>query len=182
MKNVYLFFATGFEEIEALTPVDILRRGGINVKTVGVGAKTVTGSHGVQVVADLDGQGFTLPEDAAMVVLPGGGLGTENLAESEMVSAAIQEAAKRKLYIGAICAAPTVLHKEGILGGKRVTAFPAVEEKLTGATYTGGPVEIDGNIITGRSAGVALQFAKTLLTALTGADKADEVMANLYPE
>ncbi len=182
MQTVYVFLAEGFEEIEAITPVDLLRRAGIEVKTVGVGGQEIPGSHGVRVRADVAGEGFVLPADAVMVVLPGGGLGTQNLAASGMVAAVLAEAAARDIYIAAICAAPTVLHKVGLLAGRRATAFPDVQASLTGSTVTGAPVEVDGKVITGRSAGVALQFARALVAALAGAEKADAVLASLYPE
>lgn len=180
MKTAYVFLAEGFEEVEAITPVDFLRRAGVQVKTVGLGGKTVNGGHNIPIVADLDGAGFVLPSDADMVVLPGGGLGTQNLKQSEMIEQVLQEAHARGIYIVAICAAPTVLHKYGLLDGKTSTAFPDVQQDLTGSVVTGGAVEVDGAIVTGRSAGVALQFAHTLAKLLVGA-AADEVMASLYP-
>lgn len=181
MDTVYVFLAEGFEEVEALTPVDMLRRAEVPVQTVGVTGKTVTGSHGIPVVADVDGEGFALPQDAAMVVLPGGGPGTENLKQSPMVEAALNEANARGLYIAAICAAPTVLHKYGYLKGKTATAFPSVQGQLAGSTVTGKAVEVDGKVITGRSAGVALEFAHALVTAMAGGAKADEVVEKVYP-
>lgn len=181
MKTVYLFLAEGFEEIEAITPIDILRRAGVEVKTVGVGGKTIKGSHDILVEADLFGDGFRLPADADMVLLPGGGLGTENLQKCTMIAQVLADASERGIYIGAICAAPTVLHKAGLLQGKTVTAFPSVQNQLTGSNVTGGAVEVDGTIITARSAGVALSYAKTLAALLVGEEKAEDVVANIYP-
>lgn len=181
MKTAYIFLAEGFEEIEAVTPIDVLRRAGVTVVTVGVTGKTVPGAHSVPMVADMDGEGFILPQDADMVVLPGGGLGTQNLAASGMVAEVLAEAARRDIYIAAICAAPTVLHKAGLLKGRRVTAFPDVQKELVGSVVDGGPAVVDGKIITGRSAGVALKFAHELAQLLVGQQKADEVVENLYP-
>lgn len=182
MKKAYVFLADGFEEIEALSPVDVLRRAGVDVTTVGVTGKTVTGSHHVPVVADVDGGIFVLPDDADAVVLPGGGLGTENLKKSGAVAQALAEASRRGILIAAICAAPTVLDKAGLLAGKRVTAFPSVQDSIKNSNVTGGAVEEDGNIVTARSAGVALQFSHALAVRLAGQQKADEVIASLYPE
>ena len=117
-----------------------------------------------------------------MVILMGGGLGTQNLAASEMVAGVLAEAARRDICVSAICAAPTVLEKAGMLKSKRVTAFPDVQNELTDSVVDGGPAVVDGKIVTGRSAGVALQFAHELAKLLVGQQKANEVVANLYPE
>lgn len=178
---MYAFLAEGFEEIEATTTIDFLRRSGVSVHMVGLPGGIVKGAHGIEVVAEAAPGGFTLPNDADMVFLPGGGPGTQNLQKSEMVARALHEADKRGLYIAAICAAPTVLHSHGLLKGKTVTAFPSTQAALTGSHVTGGAVEVDGRIITGRSAGVALAFAHTLAALLAGRQKADEVLRNLYP-
>lgn len=181
-KTVYLMLVDGFEEVEALTPVDILRRAGITVKTVSVtGRAMVKGSHDIWVRADIADEGFTLPEDAAMLVLPGGP-GTTALLESDMVEKAVGEAARANLLIGAICAAPRVLHKYGLLEGRRATAFPSVQPELVGAKISGAATERDGNIITGRAAGVSLQFAYRLVEALLGVESAEKIVRNVYPE
>lgn len=181
MATVYVFLAEGFEEVEALTPVDVLRRAGIPVCTVGLGGRMVKGGHGICVQADVDGADFTLPEDAAMVLLPGGGLGTQNLAASPVVAEALRRAAERDIFIAAICAAPTVLHAAGLLAGKRATAYPTEQAALAGAQVTGRAVEADGKIITGRAMGVALGFSHALVAALAGKEKADEVIDAVYP-
>lgn len=181
MGKIYVFLAEGFEEIEAVTPIDVLRRAGGDVVTVGVTGLSPVGGHGITMKADMDGVGFTLPPDAAMVVLPGGGGGTENLLKSGMVAGVLADAATRGIFIAAICAAPKVLHRAGLLAGKTVTSFPSVAGELAGATHTGAAVEVDGNIITGRSAGVALQFSHELASLLFGREKADATVAALYP-
>lgn len=181
MKTVYVFLADGFEEIEALAPVDLLRRAEVNVVTVGVTGKTVTGSHGIAVVADAEGKDFVLPEDAVMVVLPGGGLGTENLGKSPMVQEVLQKAQQSGLWIAAICAAPTVLHKYGLLDKKKATVFPAMQAEMPNSLVSGNAVERDGNIITARAAGVALEFSHALITAVCSREKADAVVQSIYP-
>ena len=177
-KKIFVFLAEGFEEIEALTQVDVLRRAGAAVTTVGVTGKMVTGAHGIPVAADVEGSGFVLPAEADMVVLPGGGPGTERLAASELVAGVLREAAQRGIWIAAICAAPTVLRQAGLLEGKRATAFPGAMDDIS----TGEAVEVDGKIITGRSAGVSLLFARALLLALYGEAQARETIAKLHPE
>lgn len=182
MDTVYVFLADGFEEIEAISPIDALRRAGVTVQTVGVMGKTVLGSHGIPVLADVDAStGFALPQDAVMVVLPGGGKGTENLAASKMVADVLHEAQRRDIYIAAICAAPLVLHRQGLLAGKTITAYPAVQPQLAGANVTGAAVERDGKLITARAAGVALAFSHRLIETLRGRKKADEVLMDIYP-
>jgi 4-methyl-5(b-hydroxyethyl)-thiazole monophosphate biosynthesis len=183
MKTAYVFLADGFEEIEALTPVDLLRRAEIRVVTVGVTGPVATGAHGIGVQADMPAEGFALPADAAMVVLPGGGKGAENLAASPVVARALAAAAQRGIYIAAICAAPGILQAAGLLKGRRATIFPTMRGELTGDTIpSGGAVEVDGNIITGRSMGVALQFANALVAALAGPEAAARTLAGVYPE
>ncbi len=175
-KKAFVFLAEGFEEVEAITPVDLLRRAGVEVTTVGVGGQTVTGAHGIPVVADVPAEGFVLPKDAALVVLPGGMPGTVNLGKSPVVKSALHAAAGQGAVIAAICAAPTVLWQEGLLQGKRFTAFPGKLENATGAA-----VETDGNLVTARSAGVALAFAHALIKALLGGRAADETLAQTHP-
>ena len=135
---VYVFLAEGFEEIEALTPVDLLRRAGAEVRTVGVGSKNITGAHGITVACDMSEDEASAsikeaPEALEMTVLPGGMPGTLNLGKSETVSHFLDAAAKRGAYIGAICAAPSVLGAKGLLRGRRAVCYPGFEDKLTGA-------------------------------------------------
>ncbi len=165
---VYVFFADGFEEVEALMTVDILRRGGVNVKTVGVDAKEITGAHGVPVVCDLCSceAGFTGLE---MMVLPGGQPGTDNLTASKKVNECIDFCLESGVYIGAICAAPMVLGQRGLLAGRRAVCYPGCEGALTGAVLTDGAVVIDDTIITSRGPATAADFAFALLEKLQGA-------------
>lgn len=168
---IYVFLADGFEEIEALAPVDILRRAGLSVKTVGIGSKTVTGSHGIPVVADC-AEADVVPEDAEMVILPGG-KGTPHLDESELVARCVHYCVAHDRWVGAICAAPSVLGHLGVLEGKKATCFPGYEKELTGAQVSDAYAMRDGKIITGRGAGASVEFALTIVSALCGEDAAD---------
>ncbi|MBE6811382.1 MAG: DJ-1/PfpI family protein [Ruminococcaceae bacterium] len=172
---IYLFLAEGFEEIEALTPVDYLRRAGIIVTTVGVGAKNITGAHNITVAADITTQ--ELPENADFdgVILPGGMPGTLNLEKDTTVMHFVNRAYNENKLLCAICAAPSVLGHAGILNGKKATCFPGFEEDLTGAVATGAPVEKDGNIITARGAGVAADFAFAIIAACKDQETADKI-------
>lgn len=171
---IYVFFAEGFEEIEALAPVDVLRRGGIEVKTVGVTGKTVTGAHGIAVSTDMTVDQITL-EGLEGIVLPGGMPGTLNLEANERLCELVSHADLKQLLIGAICAAPSVLGHLGVLNGKRATCFPGFEKELAGATVCDGQVVCDGNIITAKGAGAALDFAFALLCFLTDKQTADDM-------
>ncbi len=168
---IYVFLANGFEEVEALTPVDVLRRAGCEVKTVGVGGKEITGSHKICVKADMEVTDIEI-DKAEMVVLPGGIPGTPNLEQSDAVRAAVEQAAKNGAWVAAICAAPSILGHLGLLKGRRATSYPSFEKELIGAEVTHAPVEVDGTFITGRGAGAALPFALKLAEVLKGAEKA----------
>ncbi len=169
---VYLFLANGFEEIEALCPLDLLRRAGVEVTTVGVGGETVLGAHGIPVVADVP---ETMYRDSSpeMIILPGGMPGAENLDKSRTVDAALRAAMNTGAFIGAICAAPMVLGRRGYLDGKRAICFPGFEGELRGATVADGRVVRDGQIITAAGMGVALEFGLALVAALKGEDAAE---------
>ena len=171
---IYMFLANGFEEVEALCPLDLLRRAGLEVTTVGIGGEAVVGSHGIQVQADIPDTMYrdSKPE---MVILPGGMPGTTHLDGSPTVERALRAAAANNAYLAAICAAPMVLGKRGYLEGKRATCFPGFEEHLTGAEATGESVVIDGRVITAKGMGVALEFGLALVSVLCGEDKAQEL-------
>ena len=162
---VYVFLADGFEEIEALSPVDILRRGGVDVKTVGIGSDKITGSHGITVPCDLSEKEVSL-DNIEAIVLPGGMPGTVNLEKSDTVNNAIDFAYQNGKIIGAICAAPSIIGKKGMLSGKNATCFPGFEQYLLDAHILDLPVVSDGNIITSCGAGAALEFGFYLLEAL----------------
>ena len=165
---VAVFLADGFEEVEALAPVDILRRAGVEVCTVGVGKKTITGSHGVPVVCDLLDADLEL-DHIEMMVLPGGMPGAANLEACPVVQGLMEHCAAYGKWIGAICAAPFVLGHAGLLRGKNATCYPGYEKELKGAKCSGALVERDGRIITGKGPGAALEFGFALAEALRGA-------------
>ena len=181
---IYMFLAPGFEEVEALSPLDLLRRAGLSVTTVAVTASetelAVRGAHNITVLADVTAADFrrvaladpTAPVEA--VILPGGMPGTTNLDASPVVEAALAMAHKQDAYLGAICAAPLVLGKRGYLQGKRATCFPGFEKELAGATV-GGKVVRDGKVITAAGMGVAAEFGLELVAALVSPEVAGEI-------
>lgn len=170
---IYVFLAEGFEEVEALTPVDCLRRAGQTVQTVGVTGKTVTGSHGIPVTADITADAVVLDDTLDMIVLPGGMPGTLNLEKDGTVQKAVAYAAEHGAFVTAICAAPTILGHLGLLKGRKAVCFPGMEEGLTGAEVLSVPAVTDGQFITGRGAGAAMDFALALVAALCGQEASD---------
>lgn len=171
---VYLFLANGFETIEALAVVDMLRRAKIDVKTVGVTGKIVTSSHKIDVTADIEIDEFDV-KDADAVVLPGGMPGTLNLEADKTVQGAIDYCVENKKYVCAICAAPSILGHKGLLKGKEAICFPGFENDLTGAILSDKYVVTDGLIITARGAGVAVDFGLEIVKALKGEETAENV-------
>ena len=159
---IYLFLATGFEEIEALTTLDILRRCGLEVKTVSItGTRLIQGAHGIPVMADCLFRRKDM-EECDAVILPGGMPGAKNLMACESLNRAIAAFHEKGGLIAAICAAPMILGGLNLLVGKNVTCYPGFEEYLTGANCTTELVVEDGNIITGRGPGAAVEFAFTI--------------------
>lgn len=179
MKKTYLFLATGFEEVEALAVVDILRRADITCTTVSVtGDINVTSSHKITVKADRlfeDGSLF----DADMLILPGGAPGYKNLLAHEGLKELLCSYNAEKKYIAAICGAPSVLGAHGLLKGRKATCYPGIEKELTGADYTNSNVVKDGHIITSRGVGTALDFALALTEILAGCDKSSEIAKSI---
>lgn len=179
MKQVEIFLADGFEEIEALTVVDVLRRAGISVEMVSVTKSlSVKGSHGISVMADILFEDMDVLK-ADMLVLPGGMPGTLHLGSHEGLATLLKEWNKKKQYIGAICAAPSVLGKLGILDKKEACCYPSFEDKLTGAKVVFTPVACAENIITSRGMGTAIPFALQLTTVLCGQEKAQEISKSI---
>ena len=163
MKQCFVFLAEGFEEIEALTVVDILRRDNIVTKTVSItNKKTVTGAHQIPVTADMTLSDVRLSE-AALLVLPGGSPGTNNLKECSELTDMIKQFAQTNRRIAAICAAPTILGELGILEGKKACCYPGMEDALKGAKVCMEEVVTDGNITTSRGMGTAIPFALELV-------------------
>lgn len=171
---IYLFLAEGFEEIEALAPLDLMRRAGLTVTTVGVGGAYVTGAHGITVKADIADVDYA--DDAPeLVFLPGGIPGTLNLSASPVVTGAIRTAAKTGAYLAAICAAPSILGDMGLLHGKEATCYPGFEDRLTGAALSEKRVVRDGKIITATGMGVAVEMGLCLVELFCGKEKAEEL-------
>ncbi len=160
----YLFLADGFEEIEALATVDILRRAGVPLLMVGLDKKSAEGAHGIMVEADICIDEVE-PDKMEGIILPGGMPGTSNLEKDERLSALLDFAAENDLWLFAICAAPMILGKKGLLSGKKATAYPGFEKHLTGALLGKGVCR-DGHIITADGPGTALPFAYEILDAL----------------
>ncbi len=171
---VYVLLGNGFEEVEAITPVDYLRRARIAVSTVGIGGKVITGGHGIAVTADLEIGEMDLTE-LDMIVLPGGLGGVASIKGCPAALDAIRFAWENGKYVAAICAAPTILGEMGLLEGKHATCYPGCEEKLLGAVYEEAAAVVDGRVITGASAGCAEIFANALIACLKDAPAAQAV-------
>jgi 4-methyl-5(b-hydroxyethyl)-thiazole monophosphate biosynthesis len=159
---IIVLLADGFEEIEALTPVDMLRRAGFEVKTVGITSKIAVGSHNIPVVCDAVPADINL-SDVSMAIFPGGMPGSLNLDASPYTDEVINSVLDRGGHIAAICAAPLVFGRRGLLNGKSATCFPGFESELIGATVTGEEFVTDGNITTGKGMEYSLPFAKELV-------------------
>jgi 4-methyl-5(b-hydroxyethyl)-thiazole monophosphate biosynthesis len=177
--KVYVHLAEGFEEIEAVTVVDVLRRAGVEAETVSVtGTHLVTGAHGIPVTADL------LFEEAdydscEMIVLPGGMPGTTNLGAHKGLVKQLEKFAEQNRWLAAICAAPMVLGQSGLLKDRTAVIYPGMETHLKGAQVGEKPVEIDGKIITSKGPGTAMAFALTLAEVLKGASEADALKRSM---
>lgn len=179
MKKVALFLANGFEEIEALATVDVLRRAQIPVQTVSITSdRVVTGAHDIPVTADTTFNEADF-SDVEVLVLPGGMPGAKHLNEHEGLKALIKEFNARGKTISAICAAPMVLGGLGLLDGKRATCYPGFEPELIGAQTTGESVVVDGNITTGRGPGLVFDFALRLVEQIAGLATRQEVQNGL---
>ncbi|MGN1316627.1 MAG: DJ-1 family glyoxalase III [Acutalibacteraceae bacterium] len=176
---IYVFLAEGFEEIEALAPVDFLLRMGVEVKTVGVSGKFCRGAHGINVEADILSEDVDLGGSLEGIILPGGMPGAENLNNSADVQRAIDYCFEKGKIIAAICAAPFILGRKGILKGKNATCFPGFEEELDGANVLDEGVVTVGNIVTARGAGVAWEFGAAIGTLLKGQEKAKAVLRGI---
>ncbi len=176
MSKVYILLADGFEEIEGLTVVDLLRRAGINIDTVSIKDTTeITGARGIKVIADkLISE---ISDDGNMLVLPGGMPGTNYLKQSDEVKELIMSYYNSDKYIAAICAAPTVFGEMGLLNGRKATCYPGLEPSLAGAMWPGESQSVvrDGKIITSRGLGTAIDFALELIEVLINDTKADEI-------
>ena len=172
---IYVFLAQGFEETEAVAPIDILRRCEKEVITVGIGDNIIKSSHGLVFVTDTEDKLIELNGDLEMIVLPGGMPGTINLEKSEIVQKAIDYCVENNIPIGAICAAPSILGHKGLLNGKKAVCYTGYEKELTGAEVLDVPAVIDGQFITARGAGVAVDFGLKLVEALISEERSRKV-------
>lgn len=175
---IIVLLADGFEEIEALTPVDILRRAGLDVKTVGMNGKIVCGSHKIPVICDVEPSEVN-KDEVSLVIFPGGMPGSLNLDAhpftDEIISSVIQNGGR----LAAICAAPLVLGKRGLLKGKKATCYPGFEKELLEAVTVTDAVVTDGNITTSRGMGTALAFAKELVALTKGKEEAENISKSI---
>ena len=176
---VYMLLGTGFEETEAIAPLDLMRRAGLKVLTVGVNGKTVYGGHGIGIEADI-----TLGEidltNLDMIVLPGGLGGVASIRGSQEAMDALRFAWENDKFVAAICAGPTVLADLGITKGKSATCYPGCEADMHGANMVADvPCVRDGKLITGTSAGCAIPFGLALVEALKGSEVAENVQKQI---
>lgn len=175
MKNVFLFLAEGFEEVEALTTVDLLRRAGINLTMVSVtGSDIVNGAHGIIVRADtvIQKADFTKTD---MLILPGGSPGWKNIEACTPLMEKVDEFAKTGKWVAAICGAPSILGRRGLLTGKNACVYPGMEGELRGAKANDKAVNVDGNIITSRGVGTAIDFSLAIIEQLVDIATADKL-------
>lgn len=178
MARAVVVLAPGFEEIEAVTPIDVLRRAGVEVVVAGLGARRIVGSHGIPVEADVTVD--DAPE-ADLVVLPGGMPGADNLGKSDAVRALVERAHAAGKRVAAICAAPAMaLGRTSLLAGKRATCYPGFEKHLpAGVTHVDERVVVDGHVVTSRGPGTALEFSLALVEQLVSKEKADQLRAGM---
>ena len=179
MAKVYAFLAEGLEEVECLAVVDVLRRSGVEVTLVSVGeTKEIVGSHGIRLTADALFE-ETNPDQADILFLPGGMPGTLHLKDHEGLGELLKKAYADGKYIAAICAAPTVLEKYGLLEGKKATSYPAMEKELVSADYQTDKVVVDGNIITSRGMGTAIEFGAKMVEIMQGTKAKEELLESI---
>lgn len=176
---IYCFLANGFEEVEAIAPIDLLRRAKKDVVTVGVGGEYITGSHNITVKADCVAADVVLDDSVEAVILPGGMPGTLNLELDATVHAAIDFCADNNKYICAICAAPSILGHKDLLIGREAIAFPGFESHLEGARISEKSVVTSKNIITAKGAGVAVDFGLEIVAELCSKELSDELRATI---
>ena len=175
MAHIYSFFADGLEEIEALTPVDFLRRAGHAVTTVSImGRRQIHGSNGIEILADalFEETDFA---DGDLFILPGGGTGTQNLSACAPLRALLKEKYDAGKHVAAICAAPSIFGSLGFLEGRDATVYPGMEDTLTGAAPQDVPAVTDGNVTTGHGPGAAIEFALELVRVLGGEEAREEI-------
>ena len=175
---VYIILGAGFEDMEAVCPCDILRRGGVEVRFAGIGGKSITGGNGITVQADCTVEELDL-DAMEMIVLPGGMGGVRSILASEAAMNAVRYAWEHGKYVAAICAAPTILAGLGITDGKQAVVYPGMENQMGSALMQDANAVRDGNVLTGRAPGAAMDFGLLLLQTLKGAETADRVRSGL---
>ncbi len=169
---IYVFLAKGFEEVEAIATIDVIKRAELDVCTVGVGSKLICGSHNIPVFCDYEENEISVNEDLEAVILPGGMPGTLNLEKNSTVNKFIDYAVENNKLIAAICAAPSILGHKGLLNGKKATCFPGFENELDGALLSENYVVIDGNYITAKGMGSAIDLGLAISEYFIGKDEA----------
>jgi 4-methyl-5(b-hydroxyethyl)-thiazole monophosphate biosynthesis len=175
---VYVFLADGFEEIEAVVPIDLLKRAGVEVTTVGIGGDTIRGRSGIEVYTDVV-EYVGLGNEVEMIVLPGGQPGTKNLEESDVVQETIDYCVDKGIYIAAICAAPTILGHKDLLKDHAAVCYSGLENELNCLTSPRKDVVVSGQFITSKSAGTAFSFGLKLVELLKGSEVRRKLEKNL---
>lgn len=177
---IYAFLANGFEETEAIVPIDLIRRCEKDLVTVGVDGQIIKGSHGIPVFADIEEREIILDKNLEMIILPGGMPGTINLEKSEYVQKAVNYCVENNILIASICAAPSILGHKGLLDGKKACCYTGYDTQLGNAIYdAGAKVCVDGNFITARGAGVAVEFGLILVEKLISKERREILEASL---
>ena len=171
---VYMLLGTGFEETEAIAPLDLLRRAGVEIQTVGLNGKVIYGSHSIGVEADIEIGQLDLTA-LEMIILPGGLGGVASIRACDAAMKAVRFAWENGKYTAAICAGPTVLADLGIVDGKNATCYPGCEENMGSAKMVEAAAVTDGKLITGTSAGCAIPFGLALIAALKGQEESDRI-------
>ena len=175
---VYVLLGTGFEETEAIAPIDLMRRAGIPVQTVGLNGKVIYGGHGIGVEADITAHEMDLT-NLELIMLPGGLGGVKSIRESKPAMDAIRFAYENGKFVAAICAGPTILAELGITDGKDAVCYPGCEEEMGSAHMITAPWIRSGKVITGTSAGCALSFGLGLVEALKGSEEAQRIQKQI---
>ncbi len=176
---IYAFLAKGFEEVEAIATIDVIRRAEIDVCTVGIGSKIVCGSHNIPVFCDLDETEISVTDDYDGIILPGGMPGTINLENSDTVNKFIDDCVINKKLIGAICAAPSILGHKNLLKDKKSVCFPGFESELYGAVISDDYVSVDGDFITAKGMGAAIDFGLKISERFKGKEFCDTLRKSL---
>lgn len=181
MRRVAIILAEGFEEVEAVAPIDVLRRAGVEVVIAGLTPDPVPSARNVKIVPDTTVDSLN-PEELDLIILPGGAGGVEKLKQDPRVEKLVKAMEEKKKLIGAICAAPTALAKFGVLQGRKATVYPSLIEDIKPAQFVDSPVVEDQNIVTSQGPGTALLFGLKLAERLVGKDKAQEVAGRMLVE